>query len=240
MQRKPRYDYLTAQDQLSRATQSGSLLQIVLDLVDNLRPDLLREMHGRPVEHAQRCLRESATPAPPRWTTSTTRRLLPPHPAGRSFVRTSAAVAADGGLDPPDWNTCIQKHRGVVLKWYTIILAEQPQDTLTRTLQAARSVVDNISAMITGISTWPARLRRNGCLLQLFMWVNKDTGAVRDDPQANVMSGTKTSSQLRGVTAGSLAHSLNPLPRFTQLLMPPSTHSRCPPHPPPARVVGTT
>ena len=96
----------------------------------------------------------------------------------------------------PICNRCIEKHRGVVLKWYTIILDPNVgQDVVYfpdhSEGKAARSVVlENLSNLITEPGFNMADLGTDGtdCLLQLFMWVNKDTGAFRDDPSANVMS----------------------------------------------------
>lgn len=157
VRKEPRFEDLTIEDQRSRATQSSSLLQIVLDLVDNLRPDLLREMHeGNPTGmltdvYDELCYAGSNE--------------VDDVDDAALFSRLSLLGALCSYLQPQSpltaewiaqiWNMCIEKHRGVVLKWYTIILDPSVgQDTVyfpdDSEGKAARSVVlENLSNLIT-------------------------------------------------------------------------------------------
>lgn len=197
---------LTAEDVRSRATQSVLLLQIVLNLVDTLRPDVLREMHEGDEQGMLQSLFDELCESSK----------FDDVDQSAVFSRLQLLSALCSYLQPnsplsPDWigriwTECAGRHRPVVLKWLHLVLApdvaaeapffRSPDDAK----KSRQLVLEFLSAAVQDPDPAVSTLSPDGveCLLALFLWVNKDTGAFREDPTTATAIGETDTFEVTG------------------------------------------
>jgi len=193
----------TLEDLRDRATQSASLLNIVLDLVDNLRPEVLREMHQRDPQGMVDVVFEELFLAVPHEDVDSS--------AVESRLTLLAALCGylwkHAPLTPGRveelWERLGPEHLQVFLRWQTMVLAP-PADDHKRSVAAAddtryffpgddavarEAVLSRLRHLVVSrqVDLYALGEDAQECFLSLFLWTNKDAKAVREDYSASVI-----------------------------------------------------
>ena len=211
MLRSPSGSAFEDDDLRSRASQAASLLAIVLELVENLRPEVLRALHGprAPSEMVAELLDEACGAAP--FDDVEPSALLARLTLASDL---STYLAPHAPLSPAllerIWALCVEahpRHRAVTLRWMRTVL--RPKEVARdgdyfapgQGAEARSVILGKLAAMVTGGGgTGALGADGVGCLLALFIWANKDTKCFEEPASVggNALAQGKNSAALFG------------------------------------------